>query len=199
TTVATNALLERKGERVALLITAGFRDQLEIGYQARSDIFAMKIEKPENLYERVVEVRERVLADGTIEVPLDLEAARAAMAEIKASGINSVAIVLMHSYRYPEHERKLGELAREIGFAQVSVSHEVSSLIKIVGRGDTSVVDAYLSPVLKRYLDGVVADLDLTRRGARLLCMMSSGGLPSHDLFQGRDATLPGPARGVVG
>jgi len=199
TTVATNALLERKGERVALLITAGFRDQLEIGYQARSDIFAMKIEKPENLYERVVEVRERVLADGTIEVPLDLEAARAAMAEIKASGINSVAIVLMHSYRYPEHERKLGELAREIGFAQVSVSHEVSSLIKIVGRGDTSVVDAYLSPVLKRYLDGVVADLDLTRSGARLLCMMSSGGLTSHDLFQGRDAILSGPAGGVVG
>jgi len=199
TTVATNALLERKGERVALLITAGFRDQLEIGYQARSDIFAMKIEKPENLYERVVEVRERVLADGTIEVPLDLEAARAALEGIKASGINSVAIVLMHSYRYPEHERKLGELAREMGFAQVSVSHEVSSLIKIVGRGDTSVVDAYLSPVLKRYLDGVVADLDLTRSGARLLCMMSSGGLTSHDLFQGRDAILSGPAGGVVG
>ncbi|CAH1670981.1 hydantoinase B/oxoprolinase family protein [Chelatococcus asaccharovorans] len=199
TTVATNALLERKGEPVALMITRGFRDQLEIGYQARRDIFAMRIEKPETLYDRVFEVAERVLADGTVEVPLDLAAARLQLDAIQALGIRSVAIVLMHAYRYPEHERQLGQMAREMGFAQVSVSHEISPLIKIVGRGDTTVVDAYLSPVLQRYLNELIADLDLNAGDARLLCMTSGGGLTSADRFQGRDAILSGPAGGVVG
>jgi len=199
TTVATNALLERKGEPLALLITAGFRDQLEIGYQARSDIFAMKIEKPETLYDCVFEVAERVLADGTVERPLDLDAARKQLEAVRARGIDSVAIVLMHAYHYPAHEQALARLARGMGFAQVSVSHEISPLIKIVGRGDTTVVDAYLSPVLQRYLDGVIADLDLNATGARLLCMTSGGGLTSADLFRGRDAILSGPAGGVVG
>ena len=199
TTVATNALLERKGEPVALMITRGFRDQLEIGYQARRDIFAMRIEKPETLYDCAFEVAERVLADGTVEVPLDLAAARLQLEKVKALGIRSVAIVLMHAYRYPEHERQLGRLAREMGFAQVSVSHEISPLIKLVGRGDTTVVDAYLSPVLRRYLNGLIADLDLSAGDARLLCMTSGGGLTSADRFQGRDAILSGPAGGVVG
>lgn len=199
TTVATNALLERKGEPTALLITKGLRDQLEIGYQARPDIFAMKIEKPENLYSQVVEVSERVLADGTVEVALDLEAAKRDLLAVRQSGIDAIAIVLMHSYRYPEHEQRLANAAREIGFSQISVSHEVSPLIKIVGRGDTTVVDAYLSPILRRYLEGVAADLDLETCQARLFCMTSGGGLTSADLFQGKDAILSGPAGGVVG
>ncbi|MFC0216835.1 hydantoinase B/oxoprolinase family protein [Pseudochelatococcus lubricantis] len=199
TTVATNALLERKGEPPALLITRGFRDQLEIGYQARKDIFSVRIEKPDALYGCVVEVAERVLSDGTVELPLDLSLARRQLEEVRASGINSVAIVLMHAYHYPQHERALAALAREMGFGQVSVSHEVSPLVRIVGRGDTTVVDAYLSPVLQRYLDGLIADLDLDSSGARLLCMTSGGGVTSAHLFQGRDAILSGPAGGVVG
>lgn len=199
TTVATNALLERKGEPLALLITKGFRDQLEIGYQARPDIFASFIEKPETLYERVVEVEERVLADGTIEQALDLKAARTQLEVIRDAGVTAVAIVLMHAYNYPAHEEALAGVARSMGFEQVSVSHEVSSLIRIVGRGDTTVVDAYLSPVLRRYLEGLVADLDLESNGARLLCMTSGGGVTSAHMFQGRDAILSGPAGGVVG
>lgn len=199
TTVATNALLERKGEPLALLITRGFRDQLEIGYQARSDIFATCIEKPETLYESVVEIDERVLADGTVEIPLDLDLARRQLEGVRARGITSVAIVLMHAYHYHEHEQALASLAREMGFEQVSVSHEVSPLIRIVGRGDTTVVDAYLSPVLRRYLEGLVADLDLEGSGVRLLCMTSGGGVTSAHMFQGRDAILSGPAGGVVG
>lgn len=199
TTVATNALLERKGERVALMITTGFRDQLEIGYQARKDIFAIRIEKPTALYDCVFEVRERILADGNVEVPLDLDAARAQFEEIRERGIDAVAIVLMHAYRYPQHEQALAALARDMGFGQISVSHEVSPLIKLVGRGDTTVVDAYLSPVLRRYLNAVVEDLNLASSGARLLCMTSGGGLTSYNFFQGRDAILSGPAGGVVG
>ncbi len=199
TTVATNALLERKGEPTALLITRGLRDQLEIGYQARPDIFAMRIEKPETLYSSVIEVSERVLADGQVELPIDLETARNELLAVRQSGIDAVAIVLMHAYRYPEHERQLAAIARDIGFAQVSVSHEVSPLIKIVGRGDTTVVDAYLSPILRRYLEGVAADLDLETCQARLLCMTSGGGLTSADMFHGKDAILSGPAGGVVG
>jgi 5-oxoprolinase (ATP-hydrolysing) len=159
TTVATNALLERKGERTLLLITKGFRDALRIGYQARPKIFARHIIKPEMVYERVVEVDERVRADGTVEKEPDLAAVRAELSAALAGGINAVAIVFMHAYRYAEHEQRVAALAREIGFPQVSVSHEVSPLIKLVGRGDTTVVDAYLSPILQRYVAQVARDL----------------------------------------
>ncbi|OAP36646.1 5-oxoprolinase [Sinorhizobium glycinis] len=199
TTVATNALLERKGERLALITTRGFRDGLRIGYQERKKIFATEIIKPEALYSDVVELDERVLADGTIERPLDEEAARQALEALKAKGYSAVAIVFMHAYRYPDHEAAVARVARAIGFEQVSVSHEVSPLVKYVGRGDTTVVDAYLSPVLGRYVAQVSEELDVARSGARLMFMMSSGGLTAADLFQGKDAILSGPAGGVVG
>ncbi len=200
TTVATNALLERKGERTLLLTTKGFRDALRIGYQARPKIFAKHIIKPEMLFERVVEVDERVLADGTIERELDLDAVRAALEQAMADGIKAVAIVFMHAYRYPDHEQRVAKLARGMGFPQVSVSHEVSPLIKLVGRGDTTVVDAYLSPILRRYVAVVAEDLNAgTDSGIRLMFMMSSGGLTAAELFQGKDAILSGPAGGVVG
>ena len=160
TTVATNALLERKGDRTLLLITKGFRDALRIGYQARPKIFAKHIIKPDMLYERVVEVDERVRADGTVERALDLDAVRAELARAKLDGINAVAVVLMHAYRYSDHEQKVAALARELGFEQVSASHEVSPLIKLVGRGDTTVVDSYLSPILRRYVSQVAGDLN---------------------------------------
>ena len=199
TTVATNALLERKGDRALLLITKGFRDALKIGYQARPKIFARHIIKPDMLYERVAEVDERVRADGTVERAPDLAAVRRDLEAARADGIAAVAIVFMHAYRYPEHERQVAELARAMGFAQVSVSHEVSPLIKLVGRGDTTVVDAYLSPILRRYVAQVDKDLDAKRSNARLMFMMSSGGLTAAELFQGKDAILSGPAGGVVG
>ncbi len=159
TTVATNALLERKGERTLLLTTKGFRDALRIGYQARPKIFAKHIIKPDMLFERVFEVDERVRADGTIEHELDLDGARAALERAMADGIKAVAIVFMHAYRYPEHEKRVARLARDMGFPQVSVSHEISPLIKLVGRGDTTVVDAYLSPILRRYVATVGEEL----------------------------------------
>jgi 5-oxoprolinase (ATP-hydrolysing) len=199
TTVATNALLERKGDRVLLLITKGFRNALKIGYQARPKIFAREIIKPEMLYEQVAELDERVRADGTVERALDLAAVRRDLKSAKADGIQAVAIVCMHAYRYPEHERSVAAVARAMGFAQVSVSHEVSPLIKLVGRGDTTVVDAYLSPILRRYLAQVDRDLDATNTQTRLMFMMSSGGLTAAELFQGKDAILSGPAGGVVG
>src|SRR5215472_15374053 len=199
TTVATNALLERKGERTLLLITKGFRDGLKIGYQARPKIFARQIIKPDMLYERVAEVDERVRADGTVEKEPDIPAACAELVKAKSEGIKAVAIVFMHAYRFPEHEKLIAALAREMGFAQVSVSHEVSPLIKLVGRGDTTVVDAYLSPILRRYVAQVDKDLDARNSQARLMFMMSSGGLTAADLFQGKDAILSGPAGGVVG
>ncbi|HYA74645.1 MAG TPA: hydantoinase B/oxoprolinase family protein, partial [Roseiarcus sp.] len=198
TTVATNALLERSGERTLLATTKGFRDALEIGYQARPKIFARNIIKPEQLYDGVVEIDERVLADGTIERAPDLALAREDLARAKAQGFDAVAIVLMHAYRYPEHERQIAELARKIGFSQVSVSHVCSALIKLVGRGDTTVVDAYLSPILARYVERVGDALDVKRTGARLMFMMSSGDLTSANLFAGKDAILSGPAGGVV-
>lgn len=200
TTVATNALLERKGDRTLLAITEGFRDALKIGYQGRADIFAKNITKPEQLYERVLEVDERVLADGTVEAKPDLDLVRRNLAAAHADGIRACAIVFMHSYRYPAHEQAVAAIAREVGFSQVSVSHGVSPLMKIVGRGDTTVVDAYLSPVLRRYVDQVAAELgEEADRSARLMFMMSSGGLTDANLFQGRDAILSGPAGGVVG
>ncbi|WP_181707193.1 hydantoinase B/oxoprolinase family protein [Chthonobacter rhizosphaerae] len=207
TTVATNALLERKGARTLLLITKGFRDALEIGYQARPNIFAKRIVKPDLLYERVVEVAERVRADGTVEAEPDLEAVRDALQAALADGIESVAIVFMHAYAFPEHEARVAEVARALGFPQVSVSHEVSPLMKLVGRGDTTVVDAYLSPILRRYVNtvaGAIGDVGRDRAtgdgtGPRLFFMTSAGGLTSADLFQGKDAILSGPAGGVVG
>ena len=176
TTIATNALLERRGERTALLTTKGFRDALRIGYQARPDIFAKQIVKPDQLYSRVIEIDERILADGTVERPLDAEAARKALAAIEADGFKSLAIVFMHAYRYPQHEAAVADMARAMAFPQVSVSHEVSPLVKLVGRGDTTVVDAYLSPILNRYVTQVEDALDAQRTGARVKFMMSSGG-----------------------
>lgn len=199
TTVATNALLERKGDRTLLVTTKGFRDALRIGYQARPDIFAKEIIKPEQLYTAVVEVEERTLADGTIEQAPDEAAIRAALKAQYDAGFRAVAIAFMHAYRYPAHEQVAARIAREIGFPQVSVSHEVSPLIKLVGRGDTTVVDAYLSPILGRYVAQVSEELDIARTGARLMFMMSSGGLTAAELFQGKDAILSGPAGGVVG
>jgi len=199
TTVATNALLERKGERELLLITKGFRDALKIGYQARPKIFARQIIKPDMLYERVAEVDERVRADGIVEREPDLAGVRADLETAKAAGIKAVAIVFMHAYRFPKHEKAVAAIAREMGFAQVSVSHEVSPLIKLVGRGDTTVVDAYLSPILRRYVAEVDRDIDARRSAAQLMFMMSSGGLTAAELFQGKDAILSGPAGGVVG
>jgi 5-oxoprolinase (ATP-hydrolysing) len=216
TTVATNALLERKGDRTLLLFTKGFRDALRIGYQARPKIFAKHIIKPDMLYERVVEVDERVRADGTVERALDLDALRAELLRAKQDGINAVAVVLMHAYRYSDHEQKVAALARDLGFEQVSASHEVSPLIKLVGRGDTTVVDSYLSPILRRYVSQVAGDLNppTSARGGsaakrpgwggggeetRLMFMMSSGGLTAAELFRGKDAILSGPAAGVVG
>ncbi len=201
TTVATNALLERKGDRTLLLITKGFRDALRIAYQARPDIFAKEIILPDQLYERVIEVDERVRADGTVEQELDTASAKAQIAKAKADGIDAVAIVLMHAWKFPAHEAALAELVEKAGFAQISVSHKVSPLAKLVGRGDTTVVDAYLSPILRRYVSQVASELGVTEGegGPKLMFMMSSGGLTAAELFQGKDALLSGPAGGVVG
>jgi 5-oxoprolinase (ATP-hydrolysing) len=198
TTVATNALLERKGARTLLLITQGFGDALKIGYQARPKIFAKHIVKPEVLYERVVEVDERVRADGTVEQEPNLDALRPALERVRAGGIEAMVIVFMHGYRHPAHEQRVAALAREIGFPQVSVSHEVSPLIKLIGRGDTTVVDAYLSPILRRYVERVDSELGTSSK-AKLMFMTSAGGLTASNLFQGKDAILSGPAGGVVG
>jgi len=199
TTVATNALLERKGDRVLLIVSEGFRDALEIGYQARPKIFARHVEKPSMLYVRVVEVPERIHADGAIETPLGVDVMRDALHDARDDGIDAVAIVFMHAYAHPAHEHVAAKLAREAGFTQISVSHEVSALVKFVGRGDTTVVDAYLSPLLRRYVDRVAAALSADTSVTRLLFMQSSGGLTSAHLFKGKDAILSGPAGGVVG
>jgi 5-oxoprolinase (ATP-hydrolysing) len=195
TTVATNALLEKKGERTLLVITRGFADALRIAYQNRPKLFERRIVLPELLYERAVEVDERMTAEGEELRPVDLEAARSALRQAYQSGIRSAAIALLHGYRYTEHERQVAALAREIGFTQVSVSHEVSPLMKLVGRGDTTVVDAYLSPILRRYVDQVAAETGDTR----LMFMQSNGGLVDARRFQGKDAILSGPAGGIVG
>lgn len=196
TTVATNALLERKGERLALAITRGFGDALRIGTQARPDIFARHIVLPEQLPDRVVEVDERVAVDGQTLVPLDEERARRDFAKLRAEGFDALAIVLMHGWQHRAHEARLAEIARELGFAQVSVSHEVAPLIRLVPRGDTTVVDAYLSPVLRRYTDRLQASLPAARS---LRFMQSNGGLSDIGTFRGKDAILSGPAGGVVG
>jgi len=195
TTVATNALLERKGERVMLLVTRGFADALRIGNQTRPHLFELNIKLPELLYERVVEIGGRYRADGHELEPLDANGARDALAQAYADGLRACAIVFMHGYRYHDHELAVAEIARDIGFTQVSVSHQVSPLMKLVGRGDTTVVDAYLSPILRRYVDRVATDLE----DARLMFMQSNGGLIDAHKFQGKDSVLSGPAGGVVG
>jgi 5-oxoprolinase (ATP-hydrolysing) len=199
TTVATNALLERKGERTVLVITRGFRDALRIGYQNRPRLFDRRIRLPELLYERVVDVIERVSAEGEDLVPVDVGAARRDLESAYREGFVSAAIVFMHGYRYPDHERLVADLAREIGFTQISVSHEVSPLMKLVGRGDTTVVDAYLSPILRRYVDRLADELGRDPPAPRLLFMQSNGGLADARRFQGKDSILSGPAGGVVG
>jgi 5-oxoprolinase (ATP-hydrolysing) len=199
TTVATNALLERKGEPTVLVITEGFGDQLRIGHQARPKIFARRIQLPEQLYARVVEAPERVMADGRVLKPIDLHTVRRGLEEAFRAGYRAAAIVLMHGYRYPEHERQVASLARAVGFTQVSVSHLVSPLMKLVGRGDTTVADAYLSPILRRYVDRLAGDLSGEAGAIPLMFMQSNGGLTDANRFQGKDAILSGPAGGVVG
>ncbi|AZP16335.1 5-oxoprolinase [Streptomyces aquilus] len=195
TTVATNALLERKGERTLLIVTRGFRDALRIAYQNRPRIFARRIELPELLHERVIEVDERIAADGTVLRAPDLDALAEPLQRAYDDGIRAVAVVCMHSHLHPAHEQAVGALAARIGFPQISLSSEVSPLMKLVPRGDTAVVDAYLSPVLRRYVERVAGELD----GVRLMFMQSNGGLTEAGQFRGKDAILSGPAGGIVG
>jgi 5-oxoprolinase (ATP-hydrolysing) len=195
TTVATNALLERKGDRTLLVTTRGFADALRIAYQARPRLFERRIVLPELLYERVVEAAERVGAHGEMLQPLQEGPLRAQLQDAFDAGIRSVAIVFMHGWRFTAHEQAAARIAREVGFTQVSASHEVSPLMKLVSRGDTTVVDAYLSPILRRYVDRVAAEMP----GVPLFFMQSSGGLTEAHRFQGKDAILSGPAGGIVG
>ena len=197
TTVATNALLERKGDRTLLLITKGFGDLLRIGYQNRPLLFDLNIQLPELLYDRVVEVSERLDAKGEIIKSLNENEVRTALKKAKIDGINSVAIAFMHSYINPNHENIIAEIAHEEKFDQISVSHKVSPLIKLIGRGDTTVVDAYLSPILRRYVNQVSEELE-KNKSTKLMFMQSNGGLTDANLFQGKDALLSGPAGGVV-
>ena len=201
TTVATNALLERKGEPTLLLITQGLGDLLRIGYQNRPRLFDLNIQLPELLYSEVAEIEERIAADGQVLQPCNIAQATQALAAAFAKGYRSVAIALMHSYRYPAHEIVLGKLARQAGFSQISLSHKASPLIKLVARGDTAVVDAYLSPILRRYVRQVSDALGAAEqeKSPRLMFMRSNGGLTDASLFEGRDAILSGPAGGVVG
>ncbi|WP_147127217.1 hydantoinase B/oxoprolinase family protein [Shimia ponticola] len=199
TTVATNALLERKGDPVLLMITQGFADLLRIGYQTRPDLFALHIKRPELVYDRVAEVSERLDAEGCVVTELDEARARADMQAAYDAGLRGVAIALMHAHINPAHEERLAAIAAEIGFTQISTSHQVSRLAKLVGRGDTTVVDAYLSPKLRRYVDQVASALDLGRACDALLFMQSNGGLADAASFQGKDAILSGPAGGIVG
>ena len=195
TTVATNALLERKGEPTLLVTTRGFRDALRIAYQNRPRLFDLDIVLPELLYSRVIEAKERVGAQGDMIKPLDESHLREALGQAHAQGLRSVAIVFMHGYRFTAHEKAAARLAREVGFAQVSTSHETSPMMKFVSRGDTTVVDAYLSPILRRYVDQVAAEMP----GVKLFFMQSSGGLTDAHAFQGKDAILSGHAGGIVG
>ncbi|MDG2165767.1 MAG: hydantoinase B/oxoprolinase family protein, partial [Alphaproteobacteria bacterium] len=197
TTVATNALLERKGDRTLLLITKGFGDLLRIGYQNRPLLFDLNINLPELLYDRVVEVSERLDSNGNILKTLNEKEVRTCLKKAKNDGINSVAIAFMHSYINPNHEDKIAKIAEEENFSQISVSHKVSPLIKLVGRGDTTVVDAYLSPILRRYVNQVSEELK-SSKSTKLMFMQSNGGLTDANLFQGKDALLSGPAGGVV-
>ena len=199
TTVATNALLERQGASTALVITAGFRDALRIGYQNRPEIFALNIQTPEMLYTRVIEAHERMSAHGDIVLPLDEVQLRSDLQIAKQNGITSIAIVLLHGYRYPGHEQRALNVARELDFDHVSVSHETSPLMKLVSRGDTTLADAYLSPVLNRYVSQVRSGLSALIGKVPLLFMQSHGGLVQADNFKGKDSILSGPAGGVIG
>jgi 5-oxoprolinase (ATP-hydrolysing) len=199
TTVATNALLERKGEKTLLAITRGFGDQLRIAYQNRPRIFDREIKLPELLYRDVVEIDERIGAHGEVVRTLSADSAKNALKASWMLGFRSVAIVLMHGYRYTQHEQRVAEIAREIGFTQISVSHEVSPMMKIVSRGDTTVVDAYLSPILRRYVDRVAKELSDDKSKTRLYFMQSNGGLTDANRFQGKDSILSGPAGGIIG
>jgi N-methylhydantoinase A/oxoprolinase/acetone carboxylase beta subunit/N-methylhydantoinase B/oxoprolinase/acetone carboxylase alpha subunit len=195
TTLATNALLERKGAPVGLLATKGFRDLLEIGYQERPDLFALNILKPESLAAAIAEVDERVLADGAVRQALDEAEVRGHLQSFKDQGIDSVAVLFLHSYAYPDHEQQAGQLAKEMGFAQVSLSHEVAREIKAVPRGDTTMVDAYLTPIMRDYVDRLRRELG---DDVQLRFMQSNGGLVRAENFSGKDAILSGPAGGVV-
>ncbi|MGC1952273.1 MAG: hydantoinase B/oxoprolinase family protein [Gammaproteobacteria bacterium] len=199
TTVGTNALLERKGERTALLITQGFGDALRIGYQNRPDLFALRIVLSECLHEVSIEIAERMSANGKELAPVDVAATREALEKAFDAGIRAVAIVFLHGYRYPEHERQVAQLAQQVGFPQISVSHKISSLIRLVSRGDTTVVDAYLSPLLRRHIEHMLTSLDRRHGDTRLMYMQSHGGLIDAHLFQGKDSILSGPAGGIVG
>lgn len=199
TTVATNALLERKGEPTLFVTTKGFGDVIEIGYQARPNTFALDIQKPHPLYSRVLEIEERVFADGSVHIPLDTSAARPAFEQAYAEGFRAIAIALMHGYLFPRHEQALVDLAQSIGFEQISTSHDVSPLSKIVSRSETTVVDAYLTPILRRYVEQVEGAFEADQKPQQLLFMQSSGGLTASDRFRGRDAILSGPAGGIVG
>ena len=199
TTVGTNALLERKGEKLVLAITRGFKDCLRIGYQNRPDIFALAIHLPELLYETVIEINARITAQGEVLECLNIDQVRGQLKELYNQGYRTLAIVLMHAWRYPEHELQLAYIAQHIGFTQVSVSHQVSPLLKIVSRGDTTVVDAYLSPLLKRYVAQITDGLGGASRQSRLLFMQSNGGLVHAKTFQGKDSIFSGPAAGIVG
>ncbi|MBD2433167.1 MULTISPECIES: hydantoinase/oxoprolinase family protein [Fischerella] len=195
TTVATNALLERHGDRVVLLITKGFKDALRIGYQNRPQIFARHIILPTMLYEQVIEVDERYDAQGNELTPVNIAQVKKDLQTAYNTGIRSCAIVFMHGDRYPRHEQQVAQLAQEIGFTQISISHQVSPLMKLVSRGDTTVVDAYLTPILRRYVNQVASQLP----GVRLMFMKSDGGLTDAQQFQGKDSILSGPAGGIVG
>ncbi len=200
TTVGTNALLERKGDRTVLMITKGFKDALRIGYQNRPDIFAREIILPELLYEAVIEVEERIDAQGHELIPLNLEQIKIDLIKIYQSGIRGCAIILMHSYRYSDHEKQVAKIAEEIGFTQISISHQVSPLMKLVSRGDTTVVDAYISPILRCYVDQVTNQLNNHKKSSiKMMFMQSDGGLTNANNFQGKDSLLSGPAGGIVG
>jgi 5-oxoprolinase (ATP-hydrolysing) len=204
TTVATNALLERKGDRTLFVTSKGFGDALRIGYQNRPRLFDREIILPELLYEAVIEVDERVSAFGEVLIPLDEEQVRADLQAVFDTGIQAVAIAFIHGYRYKAHEIAVGRICEEIGFTQISLSHQASPLIKLVSRGDTTVVDAYLSPILRRYVQQVADELGIedgvqNEHVPRLMFMQSNGGLTDARFFKGKDAILSGPAGGVVG
>jgi 5-oxoprolinase (ATP-hydrolysing) len=199
TTVATNALLERAGEPVAFVTTAGLGDCAEIGTQARPDTFALNIIKPALLYTRVCEVPERLRSDGSVDTALDRKATRVLLQSAFDDGLRAIAIALMHAYAHPDHEREVAKIARDIGFTQISASHEVSPLTKLVPRAQTTIVDAYLTPILRRYVDRIAAAFDGEPNAGQLLFMQSSGGLVDARSFRGRDAILSGPAGGIIG
>ena len=199
TTRGTNALLERKGARTALLTTRGFADVLLIGNQNRPRLFDLAIQKPSPLFETVVEIEERLSADGSVLTPLDTETARTALERLRTKGVESIAICLLHAFANPEHEQTLAEIARDVGFEEISVSSRLAPLIKIVSRGDTTVMDAYLNPILRDYVSTIREALGDARTGSRLQLMTSAGGLVGGDQFVGKDSILSGPAGGVIG